>query len=150
MKNIIYKIISNIRQKLVAPKVYAIVLKVNNYQYLSLQSAYSLEEAFGKAKKTLADSNASLGLPDIELSKIDMFIHSEADDLFADYRDEKLAEVQEVPQTLEIAQNVSIPEGKNSLMKKIIDTHDLKLLEENRSKFSEAEVRYLKVQINKK
>lgn len=144
MKNAIYKIINSIRQRFVKPKVYAIVLKVKGFQNLSVQSAYSLEEAYAKAKMSISNERIpTITADDINLSKIDMFHHMEIDDLFADFIETEIAEEIVTPE-------LSVLEKKNLLMKLIIDSKDLKLLEENRSIFSESEVKYLTTEINKK
>lgn len=146
MKNAIYKIISSIRQKWVAPRVYGIVLKVKGFQQLSLQSAYSLEEAIIKAKKELLKNKISgVSNYDVDMSKIDMFCHIETEELFADYFENKMTELTEEPKN-----DLTLGEKKNLLMKRIVETKDLKLLEENRSVFSKAEVEYLTGEINKK
>lgn len=132
----LFKILSDVKRKLVEPKIYALTLMSGGSSYLGLVAAYSLEEALGKARRLAVKDHPNLFT---EKSMLSLGMHTceSIDSLLGDVMDMKL-EKQEVG------------DDKNKLMARIIETKDATLLAENRSKFSEPEVAFLEEKIKTK
>jgi hypothetical protein len=136
------KFIQSIKTKLMKPKVYALVLEGGSYSFLSLQSAYSLEEAFGFAKEEWKSQNPDK--TNIEM-RIRLFTHAELEKLFGKFITTEIKESGDTDPKAD-----SSPENKAVLMKKIVDTQDKELLRASKNILSEAEFKYLSSRLNKK
>ena len=127
----LYEYITSIKEKLVKPKVYALVLTDGKKRFLWQVAAYSLEEAYGEAKKKLQSMQPA---DDVGKFKIDLFTHDEVDKLFLGFVSKEMKE------------------NKNpieELMKVIIEKKDKKMFEENKSSFSEPQIKFIEDKLKK-
>lgn len=131
MKNEVFRLVDNLRSRIQKPKIFSMVLNSGQFSHLSQQAAFSLEEAFGYAREEFVAQNPNANPGNMN---IQMFIQSETTALFSRFLDIKFVEDEE---------------DKNGLMKRIIDNKDAQLLEENKTKFSENELRYLLTELKK-
>lgn len=125
--------ISKLKQRTIKPKMYAVVLQYGNQQKLHICAAYSLDDAWVDAKKTLSKELNGV-LP--SAMTVVMWASRDLNDLFSEFMDERV-----VPVT-------SPGDTKTDLMKRIVDTKDSKLFEESRHLFSEYELKYLEEKLD--
>lgn len=132
MKNSLFQFIDQLKSQVIKPKVYAIVLRVSGMQYLSMQAAFSLEEAFAVAKDSFKRDN-----PNVSMTQgvtLEMFVQGELMEIFSSF----------------LTAKVKKEEGdKNTLMKQIVESKDLKLFQENKALFTENEQKYLQAELRK-
>lgn len=131
MKNSLFQFIDQLKSQVIKPKVYGIVLRVNAMQYLSMQAAFSLEEAFGIAKENFKRDNPTVSMASVVL---EMFVQGELIEIFSPFLTAKVQKEES---------------DKNTLMKQIIDGKDLKLFQEHKALFTENEQKYLQAEIRK-
>lgn len=141
--NSFMKFIQSIKTRIMKPKVYALVLDIGTSTFLSLQSAYSLEEAYGFAREEWRKQNP---LRANEEAKIKLFDHRELDVLFGRFITTEIKEVGEKDDP----KVDSLPENRAVLMKQIVDLKDEKLLKASKSVLSDAEFKYLSDLLKKK
>jgi len=125
--NPVYKFVASIKSQFIKPKVYALLVKTGSGSFVSLQAAFSLEEAYGYASVEFKKDNPNWNIND---SKIEIFTHKDIGVLFSQFTEVSLEETEK-------------EEDRNQLMQRIIDSKDRKLLEKNKSTFSKEELRYL-------
>ena len=150
--------------KLIEPKVYALLLEYPESSFLSIQPAYSLEDAFVLAKleyEELRLGNLELRMEERKaLPKLSLFtartlkelssvpdllglqksLKKSEDNLI---RRQKLFEVESQVATPKVNENKKEMSENNILMKKIIDNKDKNLFVQNKKKFSVAEIKYI-------
>jgi len=159
----ILDLITKLVSKNMKPKVYSVNIWVGTQSFLNLVVAYSLEEAFALTKAEFKKFYPAIDMKVVELKQ---FCCAEPDALFQKHFDQEQGKVEaplnaQVVSALptkvgesvaEVAKPVVAekPVDKNVLMKQILDSGDLKSLEEKKSQFSEAEFQYLVAEINKK
>lgn len=143
------RFISNLKSKWMKPRVYALIMKVGNQTVLMIEAAYSLEEAYGYAKRDFKKQNPGA---DISESHIFLFTYEEVGKLFERFMEKDLEPEPPIPPPEPEKKKpepvkLEVLGEKSQMMKRIIEGKDRKLLEENRSSFSEAELRYLEDRI---
>lgn len=141
---ILKNLLSSLKARITKPRVYALMVKFPNGNFLSIQAGYSLEEAFSAAKKELHDKNPNIPLHDISIG---MFDHKGADDLLGRFVGGEGVGVGEVtpppakPETLEELFD------KAKMMKLIVDKKDKLLFELHKHRFTENEQKYLEAKL---
>jgi hypothetical protein len=121
------KLISTIKKKIISPRIYAIELLCRQYTHLTIQIAYTFEEAFSIALKNLKetlqdryDRNA------VVLGKyVSKDIHTA------------------ITESTELVMLEDEIGDKNVLMRKILETKNVELYHENLSIFTESEKKLL-------
>lgn len=131
-KNSLFQFIDELKSQVVKPKVYSMVLRCGTVQYLTLQAAFNLEDAFAFARLSFQKDN-----PNVNISAgltMEMFVQSEMFPLFDNF----------------LSTKVKKEEGdKNLLMKQIIEEKNLLLFKENKELFTANEQKYLMTEIRK-
>jgi len=150
-------------------KVYGLLLEAKEQVFLSIQLATSLEEAFALAKieyETLNPTMKGLNNPFLG-AKIWLFTIKTAKDLLEGntpmpkipmalkrfkVEEEPVQKEQEIQKEMikTIKESSGIKFNKNYLMKKIIETKDLRSLENNKDLLTKNDIKYIKDQIEKK
>lgn len=152
----------------VEPKIYGMLLEFPETNFLSVQIAYSLEEAFIKAKDEMeilertmfkkGPLNQTFGHAKISLFSCKTIEELEKGSF--NYIQENYIPEEQIKKTIDTIQSFkerkskvvpkkrkSKSEEKNKLMKQIIDNKDEILLKENSSLFTKAEIDYIKEHI---
>jgi len=153
-------------------KVYSLLLEAKEQIFLSIQYASSLEDAFAMAKleyEKLNPTKQGLNNPLIG-SKIWLFTIKSVTDLIHgvvpiprepmkfkrlkmdDIKKEQPIEEKEIQKEMieTIKKSSGIKFNKNYLMKTIIETKDLRSLENNKDLLTKNDIKYIKDQIKKK
>lgn len=153
----LYNILKDIRRKFAEPRVYALTIEGKDFVFMDLQVAYSLEEAFDQAQKEFLRLNPSFVNKPLN-SRIHFFCVKTFQELFKG--DVVLKPENNSVPTIPLKNNPPVNplessiETKNSLMRKIVNDKDkgILLLEQNLTKFTEEEKRYLldRIEENKK
>ena len=156
-------------EKKIEPKFFALIVEYVETTFLSIQYAYTLEEAFTMAKIEFSKISRSARLPKpIPIdAKIGLFTSKTLEELSdnrptideiikeASYPSpetiEKLRKIEENPKH-NMAVNLPQMSEKNTLMQAIISSNDPKMLEDNAEQFTKFELKFLKAQLklNKK
>lgn len=170
MVNTMIEILKKLISKPMFPRVFGIVLKVDDGECFEIVTAYSLEEAHFKAVEAVKKQIPSIarnGTP-----KILMYSRKEFSELLAGFLERDLPKLAEQPKVVTqkgeapvVAPSATIvvpppkAEGKtigdllgtskNILMAQIVKEKNKGLLEGNKELFSEAEYKYLSEQIKK-
>ena len=146
-------------KKIIEQVVYSLLLEYPESSFLSIQYAYSLEEAIYKAKEEyyrvqkniLGNSFRETYAPKLSLftsrSLKEIVGDSETTDkIFEHYKklQERKKEKAKVNKNSQIKSDKVRSKNNNALMKEIIDKRDSKLLQENIKKLSKNEVLYIK------
>lgn len=150
----LFSMLSGLKNTLAKPKFYSIVLQTNagaayqgSYQFLYHGVAYSLEEAISEAKmKMKADAKLVASAEEILNATAVLYYASPVSKLLEPFIDREMRKVPVKSEESEAVVKVKNKDPKqrvNILMKKIVDTKDRELLEKNRGKFSEPEIKYL-------
>lgn len=140
--------LARVKKKDVELKVYAMLIKPQSGVFLWLEAAYSLENAFHQAKTQLTKLHPHI---DFSVSKIELFNHETVESLFSRSRDAVLSDKKPDVAKPKMPASALTPEQKVSvLMKQIIENKDWNLLEENRSNFTQAQVRFLEDKLKQK
>lgn len=146
------------------PKVYGLILESPETMFLSIQYAYSLEEAIVLAKIEYEKQNPTkLGLLSTFMgAKLGLFTIKSIKELTAEKKmEDVIKSVNVVPAPLTATEAVHSNEKtgaekikllltekqKNELMKEIIDKKDRDLFKKNLNVFSGSEIKYLKNQL---
>lgn len=158
------------QNKVAEPKVYALMLEYPDSNYLSVQCAYSLEEAFVLSKiefeeiqrNVLAGTNKVLTLVSPKLglfsSKTLNEINNAPELIDILKQSGELREIKPITPLIEkvvepVKDKIEIKKDpikiKNTLMKKIIKSKDLNLLKENKDNLTKSEVLFIKDEIKK-
>jgi hypothetical protein len=160
--------------KIVEPRIYALLLEAPEIVTLTLQTAYSLEEAFMLAKEEFEENNPHLiigTMSPLSGSKINLFTSKSLKEILLSKKNKKVKiKSVNITDLFSPLQNLShrhmgytIPEekvaektkglkekeNKNFLMKEIIKTKDKKKLNRNKNKFNKEEIKYLREHIEK-
>lgn len=153
---------TKIKRRLIEPKIFAIVVRTRSLSLLHVEVHYTLEDAFLAAKQKLYDS-----LPDDKKSEhIEMFLFNslatqqflpkfygeEATQIaLAQKPSEAGATASEEEPPLSGEELVSqVVEGKDALMRTIIDESNLSLLRSVRQFLTTNEIKFIKDQIKAK
>lgn len=157
------------KEKTIKPKIYSLLLESRDTTVLSMQKAYSLEEAFMLAKLEFENQNpAQVGILNPLIgAKIGLFTIKSIDDLLSDKpaldiskpNDEleaALLNLKNIPKRLAVTSPVNetpVPikktpkptpaEQKNLLMRMIIENNNRSLFENNLKMFSKSEKAYI-------
>lgn len=146
-------------------KVYALLIEARDAIFLSAQYATSLEQALAQAKKEYQRINHLPDMTGLDGAKIGLFTIKTVNELVDENKNfkEDLSKLEgilpmvvnpipinktkitinpEIEQLIE-ASKKDTPENKNKLMKKIINSKDFKMFEENKELFSKNEVKYI-------
>lgn len=125
------------KTKRISKKVYAIVLKGHiGATFLWLGTAFTLDEAFETARK-IAKSNAPYEYWTLLLQEYLTLEEVNSDEPIAK------------PPLLKIDPKIKKQQSKNDFMKRIIESGDILLLNENKKKFTASEIKFLEEQIKK-
>lgn len=122
------KLLETLRSKVMKPKVYALVLvpkQNDSKQILWMCTAYSLDEALKTSREAIREK-----YPKENFKKLDMFICKEFDELMQGFVSVKQSKKNEETEV-------------DFLMRQIIEEKDSQLLDDNRDKFSTAQLKYL-------
>jgi hypothetical protein len=153
-------------KKQIEPKVYALLLKSPETIFLSVQYAYSLEEAFVLSKLEFEKHNPTrTGFSNPLMgAEIGLFTIKTIRELMETNRPPLTNTTKKVenvipspvatamgPEPAEVKKIKLLPTQaeKNILMKEIIDKKDLKKFRENKDVFSEVEVKYIRGELRK-
>jgi hypothetical protein len=150
------KIIQGLRNRVVPPRVYALVVTFPEGTYLSLQSAYSLEEAFGLAKKELATRKPTLNATLFSIGQFDVKDFGSLSERFIESPEIQpgVAVAREIPAVSPVASPP--PAEKHSVfdklevMKTIVEKKDKELYESNKLGFTDPEKQYLEEKLGYK
>lgn len=155
-------------EKRIKPKVFALLIEFMESSFLSIQYAYSLEEAFLMAKLEFEKENSKLGLAPLSSllgAKVGLFVIKRFDDLvYEKPKIPRLPDLREVKKAfdefstpvmpvLPIPNNKSIVEkkpsltAKNTLMKEIVEKKDFEKFNQNKNLFTKAERKYIEEKI---
>lgn len=163
--------------KSVPKRIYGLVLETRGTAFLSVQSAFSLEEAIFYAKLEYEKTNPSKKGGTLLEARVSLFatktieemeqfkdtigdesvsspiledrpsIDKTSDaigDLFDAFDKMTPKHLKAIPTIDEVPEPITPVEIKNRLMASIIKNKDMKLLNENKSEFTESELKYLK------
>jgi hypothetical protein len=130
----LYKVISSIKSKLVKPKLYALVIRTSKGSFVSVVAEYSMEDAHKAAVEKFSKEHPGQIDPG-ETGKVDIFDVRTVEEVFNDFT------------TTRISADEKEVETRSELMKRIVDAKDVKLFEEKKGIFTEAEVKYLEGKI---
>jgi hypothetical protein len=155
--------------------VYAVIIEAGDATFLSLQLASSLEEAFAMARMEFARSTTMVSKGNTPLraitgAKIGLFTIKSFSELtreateFREVNKRVMApEAAETPMQEPVLPSLQPAETKqesptveteqqkkNALMKKILNTNDVKMFLENKKQFTKNEKAYIKAQLIKK
>lgn len=152
-----FKLIEGLKEKLVKPRVYSLLLKFPNASFMHISAAYSLEDAFSNAKQEFAKKFPNIPLVDMSIS---LFDHKSFEDLVEPFTG-RLRERAAAPQ-VHRAPSQMTPVAptppkemhpvfdKLKIMQEIVKTKDKALLELHRKDLSENEQKYLEDKIKSK
>jgi hypothetical protein len=152
--------------KQTSPSIYSLILEGKGITFLSIQFAYSLEDAFSMAQNEFIRQNPKASPEVMQGARINLFAIKTIDQLFAKT---KIIEKESEPGVLLPGQAIKvqvpvrrsrIKEGpkevikevsltKNELMHKIINDKDFKLLKISTNIFTKAEIKFLKEKLKK-
>jgi len=152
--------IQGLRTKVLRPQVYALVITFDGGSYYSIQVAYSLEDAFGLAKKEMTSKNPLLQAKNIAIGQFDRKDLFELVEPFAEKVPEPVVQrIPPAPLPIVKAEPVLpvtsvVPSrhpvfDKLEAMRKIVATKDRKLFEQHMNEFSENERKYLEDKLGK-
>lgn len=130
----VFNIITTLKKKWMDPKVYALVIKTNSgNQFLHVGMYYTLEECLGSCRKAAQLSTEDLAdRTAYATAKPFMWTTLSLESLIEPVSDTRMKEVMKVSS-----------DDTNTLMQKIIQKKDRKLLEKNKDSLSAEQYQYL-------
>ena len=136
-------------KKLIEPKVYGLILESPETVFLSVQCAYSLEEAFMLAKLEFEKQN-SIGqgyMNPLIGAKIGLFTVKTFGELNAVSSLLKTSSVEHMMVEIVFPKPTLTEKEKNLLMREIIAKKDRALFQKNLRVFNQTEIKYLEDQL---
>lgn len=134
---------TTLKRRLTEPKVYALVIKVNQNMALYTGVHFSLEEAYTAARRrNAARIGKSSNDTDHELWMWEIMSIQAINDLSSPQEPIELKEAQKIELTSDDMVG-QLSTMKNDLMKKIIDTKDKEMFDKAKSMFSDSEQRLI-------
>ena len=145
-------------RKIVEPKIYGLLLESPETVFLSVQCAYSLEDAIVLAKLEFEKQNSvKLGgiLNPLIGAKVGLYAIKTVKELLE--KNDPVEKVKDLEVTPSVAPNektgaekiklLLTEKEKNLLMKEIVVKKDMELFKKNHKMFSNTEIKYLKAQL---
>jgi hypothetical protein len=130
--------IQKLATKEMEPKIYAIFLEANNGEGITQVVAYSLEEAIKKAKQEALINITNCDVRSINAKHWNIMSMGELkDQIFK-------VEISDVKKVGPRNSNGPVRDKANDIMKQIINTGNLELLEKNKKKLTKGEISYVK------
>lgn len=147
-------LLNKVRKMQMEPKVYTLLIKTSVAQVLHISVHFSLEEAYVAARDRLLKIAP---IPPGETAEVDLWNYIPARDAIillcdksSQTKQQSLIQTETLPKDSHVGENTSVPEfvqhikqTKNDLMKKIIESGDVTLLEGVKSILNKREMSFI-------